>query len=245
METGRALSGARARRERHEPAAHLRRHAPRVRRAQGAGPAGGAGILPDAHREHRRLRAAHRRRHRAARSCRCTAAWRTSATAAPRRWRPTTSARPTTTCSASWGLRLGQADAWPEGDAGRCVRRPAGARRHGLGHVLRQLGIYYRPPAFAKHEMPGPDGSAPGLRHHDGQDRAGERVPGRAGRPAPARAAAARHASARRSSRQRVEAEGRRVPDDDHRLAQAAVQRVHVLQQPCLPRRRRRCRWPR
>ena len=56
------------------------------------------------------------------------------------------------------GLRLGQADAWPEGSLADAFA--AQLARAGMDwDTYCATGIYYRPPAFAKHEMPGPDGS--------------------------------------------------------------------------------------
>ncbi len=60
------------------------------------------------------------------------------------------------------GLRLGQADAWPEGSLADAFA--AQLARAGMDwDTYCATGIYYRPPVFAKHEMPGPDGSPQGF----------------------------------------------------------------------------------
>ncbi len=135
MEEGEAVPGARAHRERHEPAAHLCRHAPRVRCAHGPGLAGGAGLLYDAHGDDRRLRAAGGRCHRAPRA----AGARRRGEHGLRRPR-----RRGAVLRAKVRLRRVPRP-WPApgpggrvagGDAGRRVRGAARARGHGLGRVL-------------------------------------------------------------------------------------------------------------
>lgn len=62
----------------------------------------------------------------------------------------------------SLGLRLGQEDAWPEETLTEAFA--AQLARTGMEwDYFCQTGIYYQPPAFAKHEIPGPDGIPQGF----------------------------------------------------------------------------------
>ena len=130
------------------------------------------------------------------------------------------------------GLRLGQEGAWPGHLRGGHRRHPR-AMRHGLGDVLRAGAVLpaagLRQASAARPRRPGP-----GLRHRHGQDRAGERGPGRPGRPAPARARRAAPPVQRRLHR-RARGRGLDAPAAHHRRAQAALQRLDVLQQRGLP----------
>ncbi|MCI2241619.1 molybdopterin-containing oxidoreductase family protein [Adlercreutzia faecimuris] len=60
------------------------------------------------------------------------------------------------------GLRLGQADEWPEEtfeDAIAATLAPAGMD----WDAYCELGLYHQPPAYAKHLLPGPDGAPQGF----------------------------------------------------------------------------------
>ena len=60
------------------------------------------------------------------------------------------------------GLRLGQEDAWPEETLADAFA--AQLARAGMDwDAFCQLGIYWQPPAHAKHELPGPDGRPQGF----------------------------------------------------------------------------------
>ncbi|MCB6313336.1 molybdopterin-containing oxidoreductase family protein [Gordonibacter pamelaeae] len=60
------------------------------------------------------------------------------------------------------GLRLGQEDAWPEETLADAFA--AQLARAGMDwDAFCQLGIYWQPPAHAKHELPGPDGRSQGF----------------------------------------------------------------------------------
>ena len=60
------------------------------------------------------------------------------------------------------GLRLGQVDAWPEETLADAFA--AQLARAGMDwDAFCQLGIYWQPPAYAKHELPGPDGKPQGF----------------------------------------------------------------------------------
>ena len=60
------------------------------------------------------------------------------------------------------GLRLGQVDAWPEETLADAFA--AQLARAGMDwDAFCQLGIYWQPPAHAKHELPGPDGKPQGF----------------------------------------------------------------------------------
>ena len=60
------------------------------------------------------------------------------------------------------GLRLGQEDAWPEETLADAFA--AQLARAGMDwDAFCQLGIYWQPPAYAKHELPGPDGKPQGF----------------------------------------------------------------------------------
>ena len=60
------------------------------------------------------------------------------------------------------GLRLGQEDAWPEETLADAFA--AQLARAGMDwDAFCQLGIYWQPPAHAKHELPGPDGRQQGF----------------------------------------------------------------------------------
>ena len=60
------------------------------------------------------------------------------------------------------GLRLGQVDAWPEETLADAFA--AQLARAGMDwDAFCQLGIYWQPPAYAKHELPGPDGKLQGF----------------------------------------------------------------------------------
>ena len=139
------------------------------------------------------------------------------------------------------GLRLGQEDAWPEETLADAFA--AQLARAGMDwDAFCQLGIYWQPPAHAKHELPGPDGRPQGFATTTGKiELASEFLPTLGGPRLPEPAAPAAPLCSPELAAATWKREGGASPDDDHRLAQAAVQRVDVLQQPCLPRRRRRC----
>ena len=60
------------------------------------------------------------------------------------------------------GLRLGQVDAWPEETLADAFA--AQLARAGMDwDAFCQLGIYWQPPAYAKHDLPGPDGKPQGF----------------------------------------------------------------------------------
>ena len=60
------------------------------------------------------------------------------------------------------GLRLGQEDAWPEETLADAFA--AQLARTGMDwETFCELGIYWQPPAYAKHELPGPDGRPQGF----------------------------------------------------------------------------------
>ncbi len=60
------------------------------------------------------------------------------------------------------GLRLGQEDAWPEETLADAFA--AQLARAGMDwDAFCELGIYWQPPAHAKHELPGPDGRPQGF----------------------------------------------------------------------------------
>ena len=60
------------------------------------------------------------------------------------------------------GMRLGQEDAWPEETLADAFA--AQLARAGMDwDAFCQLGIYWQPPAYAKHEQPGPDGRPQGF----------------------------------------------------------------------------------
>ncbi len=60
------------------------------------------------------------------------------------------------------GMRLGQGDAWPEETLADAFA--AQLARAGMDwDAFCQLGIYYQPPAYGKHELPGPDGRPQGF----------------------------------------------------------------------------------
>ena len=128
------------------------------------------------------------------------------------------------------GIRLGQADAWPQEtleDAFAAQLAPTGMDWEDYCRI----GLYYQPPAYGKHLIPGPDGKPQGFATTTGKVELASEFR----RHAPSRAGRASLAVLPRARRARPGG-GRGASAHDHGFAQAALQRVDVLQQPRIPR---------
>ena len=100
------------------------------------------------------------------------------------------------------GIRLGQADAWPQEtleDAFAAQLAPTGMDWEDYCRI----GLYYQPPAYGKHLIPGPDGKPQGFATTTGKvELASEFLPA-GGRHAPSRAGRASLAVLPRARRAR------------------------------------------